>query len=97
MSAFNDSKRNCSVRPSPSVAFLITDRSTLLTLSVRTESKRSGNVRTFDPSCCADDLVEPGIGVEPAGDRPLVGGQRDVVEVAGEDDVAEVPIGNPLW
>ena len=31
----------------------------LLTLSVRTESKRNGNVRTFDPSCCAATLLNP--------------------------------------
>ena len=62
--------------------------STLLISCLRTLSSRSGNVRTFETSCCIGDLVEAGVGVEPSKERPLAGGQVDVVDVTRKQDVA---------
>ena len=87
LNALIASNRNCSDLRPPRLVFLSSDRSTLLVRSPRTESSRSGNVRTFDAELLRRHPVEPGVGVEPARQRRIVDG--DVVEVAGEEHVPE--------
>ena len=82
------------VEPSSSVfpaicVFLMSDRSKLLTLSVPDVLEAQRERAHVRSQLLRRDLVEPGVGVEPARQRPLARRQRDVVDVAGEDDVAE--------
>ena len=89
LKAFSASSRNCSRTGPVTVVFLRSDRSTLLMSSNRTESNRSGKVRTFETSCCAGDPVER-VDVEPALEGPLAVRDADVVGATGEQQIAEV-------
>ncbi len=95
LSAFSESNLSSMVLP-PTCVFLMSDRSTLLTLSVRTFSSRSGNVRTFDPSCCVDTLLKP---------ASVLNQRATVCSLAGSamssrspvKMMLPKPIGKPLW
>ena len=68
---------------------LISERFQSVWPSPRTPARAFGNVRMLLANCCADAVTNPAAGIEPPVGGPLAAGERNVVQVAVENDVAE--------